>query len=63
MQVTGTPEGASSLRCTIGFEAPLWVRFLGWFNRSNHFLRRHLIEETGAFARDITTKYATPKVA
>ncbi len=63
MQVSSTPEGASSLRCTIGFEAPLWVRFLGWFNRSNHFLHRYLVEETGAFARDITSKYAAPKAA
>ena len=58
MQVSGTSEDTSSLRCTIGYEAPLWVRFLGWFNRSNHFLHRHMVEETEAFARDIAAKYA-----
>ena len=58
MQVTGTPGDTSTLRCTIGYEAPLWVRFLGWFNRSNHFLHRHMVEETEAFAKDIAAKYA-----
>ncbi len=61
MQVTGTSDDASSLRCTIGYEAPLWVRFLGWFNGSNHFLHRHMVEETAAFARDIAAKYAPAK--
>jgi len=58
MQLLSGSDGVASLQCTIGFDAPGWVTAAGVFNRSNHFVHRHLIEETGGFSRDIAAKSA-----
>ena len=52
------PEGpeASRFRCTINVAMPTAVRVLGLFNGTGFFVRRHLIEETKGFARDIARK-------
>lgn len=63
MQLSPAPDGMSSLRCTIGFHAPLWARAAGVFNFQNYFVKRHLVEETGGFARDLATKYESRKSA
>ena len=56
MQVTAVSAHESRLRCTIDVYNPAWVRFIGLFNGSNHWIRQHLIEETIGFARDLTRK-------
>ena len=56
MQVPGVSPKESRLRCTIDVRNPLWVRFVGFFNATNYWIRRHLIEETQGFARDLTFK-------
>ncbi len=56
MQVTAVSATESKLRCTIDVRNPAWVRFVGLFNGSNHWVRQHLIEETLGFARDLTRK-------
>ena len=58
LQATALDEETSSLRCTIEVEYPLWVRIAGFFNAANYFVHRHLIEETGGFARDLAAKHA-----
>lgn len=55
MQLMPSANG-TSLQCTIGFDAPGWVEAAGVLNRSNHFVHKHLIEETEGFARDIAVK-------
>lgn len=56
MQVTGTSAEGSTLRCTIDVRNPWWVRLIGAFNATNYWIRRHLVEETHGFARDIAAK-------
>ena len=56
MTASSVSATESKLRCTIDVRNPLWVRFVGFFNASNYWIRRHLIEETHGFARDITSK-------
>ena len=56
MQVSSVSASESNLRCTIDVRNPLWVRFIGWFNATNYWIRQHLIEETQGFARDLTCK-------
>ncbi len=56
MQVSSVSADESRLRCTIDVRNPLWVRFIGFFNATNYWVRRHLIEETQGFARDLTCK-------
>ncbi len=56
MQVSSVSADESRLRCTIDVRNPLWVRFIGFFNATNYWIRRHLIEETQGFARDLTCK-------
>ena len=57
MALTHAGEGVSELRCSIGFDAPQWVTAAGAMVGNNHFVNRHLVEETGNFARDIANKY------
>lgn len=56
MQVSETLAQESTLRCTIDVRNPLWVRIVGFFNASNYWIPRHLIEETRGFAQDLTRK-------
>ena len=56
MEVSSVSMSESKLRCTIDVRNPLWVRFIGLFNATNYWIRRHLIEETHGFARDLTRK-------
>lgn len=58
MQVSGVSASESVLRCTIDVRNPSWVRFIGWFNGTNYWIRKHLIEETQGFARDLSHKSA-----
>lgn len=55
MSVVGCGEDAR-FRCTIEVDMPLVVRLLGFFNGTRTFVRRHLVEETRGFARDIARK-------
>ena len=57
MTVAPAGDGASELHCSIGFDAPGWVTAAGGMIGNNHFVRKHLVEETGNFAKDITAKY------
>lgn len=51
------PSGTDSrFRCAIEVDMPLAVRVLGLFSATPFFVRRHLIEETHGFARDLTRK-------
>lgn len=51
------PAGERSLfRCTIEVDMPAAVRLLGLFSATPFFVRRHLVEETRGFARDIVRK-------
>ena len=59
MQVFGVSANESTLRCTIDVRNPLWVRFVGFFNATNYWIRQHLIEETQGFARDLSRKRST----
>ena len=56
MQVSSVSANESKLSCTIDVRNPLWVRFIGFFNATNYWIRRHLIEETQGFARDLSRK-------
>ena len=56
MQVSSVSANESKLRCTIDVRNPFWIRFVGWFNATNYWIRQHLIEETKGFARDLTRK-------
>ena len=58
MRVTPCDEGAL-FRCEIEVDLPIAVRILGFFNATPFFVRRHLVEETHGFARDIERKVAT----
>lgn len=52
-----TPSGKDSLfRCAIEVDMPPAVRFLGRLSGTPFFVRRHLVEETVGFARDIARK-------
>ena len=52
-----TPSGKCSLvRCAIEVDMPAAVRALGRLNGTPFFVRRHLVEETVGFARDIARK-------
>ncbi len=56
MQIASISANESKLRCTIDVRNPVWVRFVGFFNATNYWIRQHLIEETQGFARDLTRK-------
>ena len=56
MICTPISESESMLSCTLDVQIPLWARFLGIFIGSNHWIRKHLIEETNGFARDLVFK-------
>ena len=56
MQVTAVPRQNRKCAATIDVRNPAWVRFVGLFNGSNHWVRQHLVEETLGFARDLTRK-------
>ena len=58
MVIESVPTGKASLSCRIGFDAPAWVTIAGAFVRNNHQVRRHLIEETTGFARDLERKFS-----
>lgn len=57
MTIVPAFESTSELHCSIGFDAPRWVTAAGAVVGNNHFVRKHLIEETKNFAKDITTKF------
>ncbi len=57
MAVVPAEKDSSELRCAIGFDAPGWVTAAGAMVGNNHFVRKHLVEETGNFAKDIIAKY------
>ncbi len=59
MQVSSVSAEQSKFRCMIEVRNPLWVRFIGIFNASNYWIRRHLVEETQGFANDLARKVAT----
>ena len=44
----------SRLRCTTEVRLPLWLRVMGVFIGNNFWVRKHLVEETGGFALDVT---------
>ena len=56
MQVSSVSASKSKLSCRIDVRNPLWVRMIGVFNATNHWIRQHLIEETQGFAIDLTRK-------
>ncbi|WP_353068900.1 hypothetical protein RBB75_18120 [Tunturibacter empetritectus] len=56
MQVSSVSAEESKLHCTIDVMNPPWIRFAGFFNATNYWIHRHLIEETNGFARDLTQK-------
>ena len=57
MSVVPAGEGTSVLHCSIGFEVPGWVTAASAVVGNNHFVRKHLVEETCNFAKDMTAKY------
>jgi len=57
MTLMSARAASSELRCSIGFDAPNWVSAAGALVGNSHFLRKHLVEETGGFARDIARKH------
>ena len=59
MQVLPDGPETSRFRCTIDVAMPLAVRVLGLFNGTGFFVKRHLVEETEGFARDIARKCGT----
>ena len=62
MQVSSVSAEQSKLRRTIDVRNPLWVRFIGFFNATNYWIRRHLVEETQGFANDLARKAAISAV-
>ena len=56
MQVLSEGPETSRFRCTIDVAMPPAIRVLGLFNGTGFFVKRHLIEETEGFARDIARK-------
>ena len=56
MEVFSVSSQKSRLRCSIDVRNPAWVRFVGLFNGTNQWIRRHLIEETQGFANDLARK-------
>ena len=56
MQLFDNGPSASRFRCSIDIAMPTAVRLLGLTNGTPIFVRRHLIEETWGFARDIARK-------
>ena len=56
MEATSVSSEASQLRCTINVRLPWWVRIIGVFNATGFWIRRHLIEETGGFARNLIAR-------
>ena len=59
MQVFSVTPDASIFLFTIDFRYIYCVLFVGLFNASNYWIRRHLIEETHGFARNLATKGQT----
>lgn len=60
MQVGEAAHGKSDFRCTIEVVLPLVVRIVGPVTGTNHFIKRHLIEETKCFAEHLIKKFAAP---
>ena len=56
MQLVEEAASSCRLRCSLTVKMPLWVSVAGWFIASKYLLKRHLVGETKAFARDITAK-------
>ena len=56
MRVVSISPESSKLWCSIDVRNPGWVRLAGIFVGANHWIRKHLIEETYGFARDLTRK-------
>ena len=61
MRVTACGAG-SLFRCSIAVDLPAAVRVIGLFSATPFFVRRHLVEETRGFARDIARK-VDPRLA
>ena len=59
MEVSSISPDVSRLRCTIDVRTPWWVRIVGFFNATNFWIKRHLVEETGGFTRDLAAKMAS----
>ena len=57
MQVMPDGPSTSRFRCEIDVAMPLAVRLLGLTTGTPLFVRRHLVEETNGFARDIARKH------
>ncbi|MGI4757945.1 MAG: hypothetical protein ACRYGF_13980 [Janthinobacterium lividum] len=49
-------EDKTRFRCTVEVRNPLWARLGGVFIGANHWIKKHLVEETYGFARDIESK-------
>ncbi len=58
MQIKAAGADVSRFQCSIDIAFPLPIRILGYLVGAPQSIRRHLIEETGGFARDILRKYA-----
>lgn len=56
MRVESDGPDASRFRCAITLDFPPAVRLLGRLIGASWFARRHLVEETGGFSRDILKK-------
>lgn len=56
MEATPVSGDTTSFRCTIEVRMPLWASVLSRLTAANHWIRRHLIEETHGFARDLEKK-------
>ena len=59
MQISPAGPETSRFRCMIDVAMPTAVKVLGLFNGTSFFIRRHLVEETHGFARDIARKYGS----
>ena len=57
MRVVADGSDASRFHCAIDVDMPIAARLLGLTNGTPIFIRRHLIEETRGFARDIVRKH------
>jgi hypothetical protein len=57
MRVAGDGPDASRFQCVIEIDFPPAVQLLGYFIGAPLFARRHLIEETNGFSRNILKKF------
>jgi hypothetical protein len=63
MQIMDDGPQTCRFRCAIELDFPPVVQILGYFMGAPLFARRHLIEETHGFSRDILTKCCAPTTA